>query len=195
MDYRINIKNVHAQIRERSNNASAALDITPVLNQEYRVTDYVKGWYYVEDFKGWVEVVNTILLRVVEPGDDDDPSSGTITPDPDEETIYDPEEVIKAFNKATNFADANRIYFLVDGKQVVLTTLLKSLDSSLVDIQTVVTKVQNMEAIPLLDNKVDGAVPVVVEDPDNLGKFIIKWTRLSYEQLDNLPTLNEIREW
>ena len=131
----------------------------------------------------------------VQPAADDDPGAGTITPDPDKETIYDPEEVIKAFNKATNFADASKIYFLVDGKQVILTTLLKSLDSSLVDMQTVVTKVQNMEAIPLLDNKVEGAVPVVVENPDSLGNFIIKWTKLSYDQLDNLPNLNEIREW
>lgn len=194
MDYRINLKNEHVQVRERSTLASSLMDITVDLTKEYKVTRYTKGWYYVDDFKGWVEVVNTILIRIEE-GLDDDDSGDIIDPGDESKLIYDPEEIIKAINQATSMIDSSKIYFIVDNKQIVLTTLLKSLQNSLNDMQAVVKKVSNMEAIPLLDNKVDGALPVVIEDPDNKGNFIIKWSKLSFKQLSGIPIVNEIIEW
>ena len=194
MDIRLKIKNKNSEIRANATNASSLFDVDLDTNQEYKATKYANGWYYLEDIRGWISVVNTIVVRILEPWE----GGGTIDPsgeDPKGSSAYDPIEILKAILESTILIPAEKIYYFVDNKQVILSTLLRSLDSTLVDMQNVVIKVQNMESIPLLDTEAPGSVPVVVSDPDDPTKILIKWTKLSFEQLDNLPSLLTKSEW
>ena len=200
MDVRVSIKYSSIDIRVKPTTASDKIEIENIdTNIEYKATKYIKGWYYISDFKGWVKVVDVIKRKVYSWGDY---GEGTTT-DPEKPTdsdivSYDPNELIKAINQASNYIQAGRIFVLIDNKQIILDTLLKSLDNTLTDMENVVTKVGKMETIPLINEFEEGTIPVVVGELDEYTKemiYSIKWTKLSFDQLENIPRIFTVNEW
>ena len=64
--------------------------------------------------------------------------------------------------------------------------------------ENVVTKVGKMETIPLINEFEEGTIPVVVGELDEYTKemiYSIKWTKLSFDQLENIPRIFTVNEW
>lgn len=196
MKAKIKIKNMETTVRERPTEASTLLKTVDISEEIHLVTSYIKGWYYIDELRGWVKVSDVIITEKIEDFEDDDMSNGSNPDNSNKPLIYDSEEIIKAINDDTkNLIRSDKIYFIVDDKQINLQTLLKSLNNSLIDMQDAVNKIAKMPNIPSLpQNVAEGNVLCVAKDTED-EKLKCTWKNANYEKLDDIPKDVLASEW
>lgn len=197
MKANIKIKNTLCQIRERPTDSSPVTQVLDPSEKIYLITGYIKGWYFIDELYSWIKTEDCIVIEKLEDFSDEDFSNGStgvegpvILP-----TDYDGEAIINAINKAIrNKIEADKIYFIDGDKQYNLQTLLKSLNSSLIDIQDAVRKIANYPDIPAIPVGSTNGMALVVETDIN-GKKICTWTKVKYPDLANIPDTSQGSEW
>lgn len=197
MKANIKIKNILCQIRERPTDSSPVTKILDPSEAVYLVTGYIKGWYFIEEFYSWIKTEDCIVVEKLEDFEEDDFSNGSVSEDHSTvlPTDYDGEAIINAINGAIkNKIEADKIYFVDGDHQYNLQTLLKSLNSSLVDIQDAVRKIANYPDIPAIPANSTNGMALVIETDIN-GKKICTWTKVKYPDLANIPDTSQGSEW
>ena len=171
------IKRGSTIVRRQPTIASSIVTILEPLGLEYKSSKYQNGYYYIDEFKGWVEsenliIVNSTLDMVPKDDEDEEEDIGSSKP-----SIYDPEEVIKAIIQANSKIPASCVEALsADRKtKVNLETLVHQLMVSLQDMNSAITKMLNIPDFPTIDREKDAYKSLVlVPDPDSLDEDIPK---------------------
>lgn len=170
------IKRGSTIVRRQPTTASSIVTILEPLGLEYKSSKYQNGYYYIDEFKGWVESENLIIvnstLDMVPKDDEDDEEEGNI---PSKPSIYDPEEVIKAIIQASSKIPASCVEALsADRKtKVNLETLVHQLMVSLQDMNGAITKMLNIPDFPTFNRETDAYKSLVlIPDPDSLEEDV-----------------------
>lgn len=174
------------QIRKDPNHASKILNTLGPSATIYNAIRLFRGWYFLEELDGWAEVSDVRIVKTIDPYDPNEDYSTSTDPVEDEDLIYDPEEVVKAVNKATTYINSLRIIFKQGDKEEVLHTILANVTQAIKDMQEAVNKIAKLPDIPSLPKDVG---PGVILTTTEEGK--LEWRKLSMADLVGLPESDE----
>ena len=154
-------------------------------------TKLYHGWYYIEDYKGWAECNDLMLVQIIEPFD---PASEDYSPE--SETVigggsmaYNGDNLIIAINSAAHkLINANKVAFVDPntGETVGIYTLLKEVKDENTDVQKIINDLKDIPDIPKIEEASQGKV-LLVDSTNNAS-----WKTMSYSDLSDLPEDSEI---
>lgn len=189
----VKVRKPIAQVRSLPTESSEAISILTIDNSvQYTATKLFSGWYYLEEVAGWVQDNDLDVMEIIEPYDPDiDVDFGTSDDTDNKGVKYDAKAIIEALKKYPDKLPSTEIIHTsnIDGemKRVILSTILNSLDTTLVSMKDVIDKVEAIPAIPKLPVNIE---PGLLLNINASGK--LEWSKLDYDKLTNAPDTSDI---